>query len=95
MAAGIIEAGLDGIANRRDPGPPLSVNAYTEAAQCEHLRKLPDNLLDALRSLEQDTVLTAGLGKAFTRSFLKLKNAQWREYARHVSPWELEHTLDC
>jgi glutamate---methylamine ligase len=95
MAAAIAEAGHDGIVNRRDPGKRLDANIYRDAASCDSLRKLPDNLLDALRAFEQSRVLGDGLGVAFTQSFLKLKRAEWREYARHVSPWELEHTLDC
>jgi glutamine synthetase type III len=95
LAAGIAEAGYDGIANRRDPGKRVDANIYRDAETRETLRKLPDNLLDALRSLEQCHVLREGLGTAFTDSFLKLKRAEWREYARHVSPWEVEHTLDC
>jgi glutamine synthetase type III len=95
LAAAIAEAGHDGIVNRRDPGKRLDTDIYRDATACEALRKLPDNLLDALRAFEQNPVMEEGLGAAFKRSFLKLKLAEWREHARHVSPWELEHTLDC
>jgi glutamate---methylamine ligase len=95
MAAAIAEAGQDGIAQRRDPGRPLDTNAYRDPHSSEQARTLPDNLLDALRALEQNPVLREGLGSSFTDSFLKLKRAQWRDYTRFVSPWEVEHTLDC
>ena len=95
LPAVIAEAGLDGIEHRRDPGPRQDANIYRDAASCEALPKLPDNLLDALRALEQNRVLRDGLGAAFIEAFLKLKRAEWREYASHVSPWEVEHTLDC
>ena len=30
------------------------------------------------------------LGETLTAEFLRLKRAEWVEFARHVSPWELE-----
>lgn len=95
LAAAVLEAGLDGIEHRRDPGPPLEFNAYQDRSLAESLRRLPDNLLDALRALEKSEVLRAGLGTAFTRAYLKLKHAEWRDYASFVSGWEVERTLDC
>ena len=95
MAASLLEAGLDGIDNHRDPGPPLDMNAYLHPHRIESLRQLPDNLQDALRALETNAILTAGLGEEFTSAYLKLKRAEWRDYANHVSAWELRHTLDC
>ncbi len=95
MAAALLEAGLDGIDNHRDPGPPLDMNAYLHPHRIESLRQLPDNLQDALRALESNAILTAGLGEEFTSAYLKLKRAEWRDYANHVSAWELSHTLDC
>ncbi|HVU86145.1 MAG TPA: type III glutamate--ammonia ligase [Pirellulales bacterium] len=95
MAAAVAEAGREGIAARRNPGPVLDANIYRDAAAVTSLRTLPDNLLDALRALESNTVLREGLGATFTDSYLKLKRAEWRDYARFVSPWERQHTLDC
>jgi glutamine synthetase len=95
LAAGIAEAAYDGIINRRDPGQRLDANIYLDAASAETLRRLPDNLLDALRAFEASPVFREGLGARFMDSYVKLKRAEWREYTRHVSPWELEHTLDC
>lgn len=94
MAAAILEAGLDGIANHRDPGPPSESNAYVDPVT-EGVRFLPDNLLDSLRALQTDSVLRERLGSEFTDAYLKLKRAEWRDYSGHVSKWELEHTLDC
>ena len=90
----MLQAGLHGIDEHTDPGPPLESNAYVEAAQTD-LRILPDNLLDSLRALQTDRVLRAGLGDEFVSAYLKLKNAEWRDYSASVSKWETEHTLDC
>ena len=94
MAAGLLEAGLYGMAHHCHPGPPSLTNAYFEQVP-GGLRILPDNLLDSLRALQSDTILREGLGAEFTDAYLKLKRAEWRDYSSHVSKWETEHTLDC
>ena len=78
MAAALLESGLDGLDQHRNPGPPLETNAY-HATIPDGMRSLPDNLLDALRALQADKVLTAGLGREFTEAYLKLKQAEWRD----------------
>ena len=55
----------------------------------------PNNLLDALRSLESDTVLKRALGESFIASYLKLKYQEWNRFSNHVTDWELENTLNC
>ncbi len=95
LQAGVLAAGLDGIANERDPGKRLDVNMYTEGGRQRRLRKLPLNLLDALRLFEKNRVVREAMGDAFVKSFVKLKNEEWRSYATTLSAWELEHTLDC
>ena len=94
-AAAILAAGLEGIAQRREAGALRDFNVYTDAHQADSLRKLPETLLDALRHLERNPVLTEALGAGFTAGYLKLKQAEWRDYNRHVSAWELQQTLDC
>ncbi len=95
VAASILEAGLDGIAHQRSPGPRLDFNVYTDAVHAGDLRKLPEMLLDALRALEQSRIFQAAFGDDVIRSYLKIKHAEWREYNAHVSAWEFRHTVDC
>jgi glutamine synthetase type III len=95
LAAAILEAGLDGMEHQRDPGPASKANAYLDRATSHDSRQLPDNLLDALRAYERSSVLQSGLGDEFSKAYLKLKRAEWRDYAVHVSAWELANTLDC
>ena len=94
LQAGILAAGLDGIVQGRDPGKRLDINMYTEGHTVPVARKLPLNLLDALRALEGSTVLGERLG-GLVPAYLKLKRQEWDAYARHLSPWERTHTLDC
>jgi glutamate---methylamine ligase len=95
LQASILVCGLDGIANKRDPGKRIDVNMYTEGHTVKGAKRLPLNLLDALRNLERSTVLRAGLGEAFLGSYLKLRHADWNDYARHLTEWERQTTLDC
>ena len=40
-------------------------------------------------------MLREGLGEPFISAFLKLKRADWNEYAGHLTEWERRNTLDC
>jgi len=95
LQAGVTAAVLDGIANRRDPGPRRDNNMYTHPLGAGECQRLPANLLDALRGLRTSTGLRAALGDAFVDSYLKIKMLEWNDYSAHVSPWELATTLDC
>ncbi|MBC8050811.1 MAG: type III glutamate--ammonia ligase, partial [Chitinophagales bacterium] len=95
LQAAVLAAGLDGMANNRDPGPRLDINMYTHGHTVEGAKKLPLNLLDALRALESSPALKAGLGEPFVSAYLKLKREDWNGYCRHLSQWERDATLDC
>ena len=95
LQAGVLACGLDGIHNKRDPGKRSDINMYTEGARLRRVRRLPLNLLDALRLLDRNKVVRAGLGDALVSSYVKLKLDDWRRYATTLSEWEIETTLDC
>lgn len=95
MPAAVMAAGMDGIANKSDPGKRLDIDMYTDGDKVRGAKKLPLNLLDALRALEKDKALAAALGDETVSAFIKLKTAEWNDYASHLTDWELAHTLDC
>ena len=95
LPAGLLASGLDGIRNRRDPGKRLDIDMYAEGHLAKDAKKLPLNLLDALRRLEGSSVLRSALGEATVTSYLKMKHAEWNDYARHLTEWERDTTLDC
>ncbi len=95
LQAGVLAAGLDGVANKRDPGKPLDINMYTEGHKVKNVRRLPSNLLDAIRVFEKSKALRAGLGNDLVDSYAKLKYQDWRSYSAAISQWERDHTLDC
>lgn len=95
MQAGILAAGLDGIANKRDPGKRLDINMYTDGHKVKGLKRLPLNLLDAVRITQQSKSLKAALGDDVIDSYCKLKLEQWNSYTKSISQWEYDTTLDC
>jgi glutamine synthetase len=95
MPAAVLAAGLEGIAGKRDPGKRLDINMYTDGHKAKGAKRLPLNLLDALRALERSKVLAAALGDELIAAFTKLKHGEWTDYSRHLTEWERQHTLDC
>jgi glutamine synthetase type III len=95
LQAGLAAAGLDGIANKRDPGKRIDLNMYTEQHKLKKVRKLPTNLLDAIRLLDTCKVARTAFGDEFVNSYVKLKTDEWQRFTREISHWELSHTLDC
>src|SRR6516165_3318227 len=94
LQAGLLAGGLDGVASRLDPGPRLDIDMYAPGATPPGVRRLPLNLLDALRAFEASATLRAAFGSEFVDSYAKLRLAQWNDYMRHLTDWEREHTLD-
>ena len=95
LQAGVIASGLDGMANKRDPGKRLDINMYTDSHKVRNLRKLPENLLDAVRLFDSSKVARSAFGDEFVDSYVKLKMDEWKRFTRSVTPWERDHTLDC
>ena len=94
---GILAAGLDGIANKLEPGEPNNTNLYEwspEQLKEAGIKVLPQNLNESLDALEEDRVLTGAIGADLTQEFLRLKRMEWVEYQRHVSSWEVERYLE-
>ena len=91
--AGLIAAGLDGIARRLDPGPACEDDLFElplAAIRARGIALLPQSLREAVDALEADEVLHAALGDTLHREFVALKRAEHVEHARHVSAWELD-----
>jgi glutamine synthetase len=90
--AAYLYAGLDGIENKIDPGDPNRGNMY-EMTREEMARRrigvLPQSLDEAISELERDEVIQKGLGP-IAAEFVALKRAEWNEYHRQVSAWEVE-----
>ena len=91
-----IAAGLDGIKNEIDPGDAImGKNIWNLSIQERRelgMILLPQNLMEAVEALEADEVIQNGLGP-IAGEYIKLKKAQWGEFMRHVTPWEVDRSL--
>jgi glutamine synthetase type III len=95
LQAALLAAGLDGVAQSRDPGKRLDLDMYVAGHGVEGARRLPLNLLDAIRAFEASAPMRDALGSAFVDSYSKLKRQEWDSYMRHLTGWERDATLDC
>ena len=95
--AAVIAAGLDGVKRELHPGEGNGDNLYDyTAAQLKqkNIGILPQNLNLALDAFEADTVIRDALGDGLSSEFLMLKRAEWIEYMRHVSDWEIKRYVE-
>jgi glutamine synthetase len=94
--AAILAAGLDGVANKIDPGKRNDDNLY-EVPESELQRReigfLPATLSEAMDWLDQDPVIREALGETYAKYYSDIKREEWRLYHTSVSQWELDHYL--
>lgn len=93
--AGILAAGLDGMAKHLNPGKRLDENMFVRGSEFPDLPILPTSLLEALCCLEQDSLLTATLGELGAKTYLDFKYQEWDAYNATVTPWEVEQYINC
>lgn len=92
----LLAAGLKGI----DEGYPLPAEAkgdlfeMSAAARAElGIRPLPDSLDHALEAMEASELVRETLGEHIFSWFLRNRRAEWREYQRQVTQFELNRYL--
>jgi len=95
LQAAVLAAGLDGLKHQRHPGKRLDIDMYAQGHTVSDAKRLPLNLLDALRALDRSSVLKASLGEDVVASYIKLRQADWNDYAGQLTEWERRTTLDC
>ena len=94
LQASLIGAGLWGVENKTSPGKRLDINMYEEGHKVKEAKKLPLNLLDALRNFDNNKILKEILGSEFSDSYFKLKMNEWNSYMQHFTEWEQKNALD-
>ena len=91
-----LAAGLEGIAEELDPGPPHRDNMYEKSEAelaAEGVAWLPRTLDQALDALDADPLGRAVMGDAMYDSWMRYKRDEWKSYLNHVSDWEKERYL--
>ncbi len=92
----MLAAGLDGVEQQLDPGPPVNKNIFAMSQREKRRLKidtLPADLSEALDNLEKDAVVKAALGEHICEHFVRAKRSEWHDYLAHVHPWEQDRYL--
>ena len=92
----MLRAGLQGVVEELDPGPPISKNIYRMSARDRarfNIDPLPADLNEATTALKKDKLMQDTLGPVIYKYLVEAQQALWRDYSDHVHPWELEHYL--
>jgi glutamine synthetase len=90
VAAFSIAAGLEGIREGADPGPPVDARTYLwqENGQGSREHRLPRTLLEAIEAFEADPLVHDVFPEGFVRDYSKMKRGEWESYHAGVSAWE-------
>ena len=99
-AAGLLAAGMDGIARGLKVDSGRDGNLFllsASQAEAQGIELLPANLGEALDKLEKDEILCNALGSDYAAAFLETKRAEWDDYqemtAKSVTSWEMQRYL--
>lgn len=93
----LLEAGLDGIANKITPPAPVESNIYgmsSEERRAAGIIDLPSTLHNALKALKKSDLVKSALGDHIFTNFYEAKRIEWSSYASYVSQWEIDTYLD-
>ncbi|MCR5273325.1 MAG: type I glutamate--ammonia ligase [Lachnospiraceae bacterium] len=92
----LLEAGLDGIKNKIEPGEAVTKNVYdmtdSEREACG-IKSLPLSLKDAIDIFKDDEFAKNVVGRHITEKYLDAKRNEWEEYSSSVSEWEINEYL--
>jgi glutamine synthetase len=91
-----LAAGLDGMENKIMPPASVKENLYAmtekERAQ-KKIEQLPNNIHQAIREFEKDTLIQEVIGDHITDRYIEAKQKEWESYCSEVTDWELNEYL--
>ncbi len=85
--AATLACGYLGMVNQIEPSPECKGDAYLGVFE------LPRSLGEALTLLRDGKELAAVLGEAFITVYTEVKEIEYAEFMKVISPWEREHLL--
>ncbi|MBN1347856.1 glutamine synthetase [candidate division KSB1 bacterium] len=92
----MLSAGLDGVRNKMKPPKAVEENVYDfddKKLSELNISTLPTNLHEAVKALEDSSVLTGALGSHITEYFVRAKTEEWAQFLMQVTQWERERYL--
>lgn len=88
--AACLAGGLYGVENAIDPPPPTAGDAYAD----DSLPGLPASLPEALDRFADSPVARGAFGVDFVEHYVAMKRAEVRQFAAHVSDWEVRQYVE-
>jgi glutamine synthetase len=91
-----LAAGLDGIKNRLMPPDSIDMNIFdltSEERARLGIRRLPANLNEAIRGLENSEFIRNVLGRHISKKYIDAKKDEWEDYRTQVTKWEIDQYL--
>jgi len=92
----MLEAGLEGIANKLEPPKEVNENIYKlelHTLEERDINALPGSLDEALVYMEKSSLVKSALGDHIYKHFIETKHKEFQEYRAYVSQWEIDHYL--
>jgi glutamine synthetase len=92
----MLAAGLEGIEKGYELPPAVEEDlASLSAEELEErgIERLPDNLLDAVRRMEQSSLVRSALGDDLFEKLVQNKKIEWQRYHRQISEYEMDRYL--
>jgi len=92
----MINAGLEGVRLKTDPGEPHFDNLYyktDEERASQGVTWLPRTLSEAIDAFESDPMSKDVFGELMFRNWIEFKRDEWLSYQNHVSDWERNRYL--
>jgi glutamine synthetase len=88
--AACLAGGLHGVENRIEPPPPTAGDAYAD----DSLPRLPADLPEALDLFAGSAVAREAFGADFVEHYVAMRRAELRQFATHVSDWEVRQYVE-
>ena len=83
-----IVAGMNGVENKLDPGPP-SQEPYRADSPA-----LPQSLMEAVSALREDSLFLKKFGEEFVNYIIKLKEGEIARFLSESNDWEQREYFD-
>ena len=83
-----IIAGMNGIENKLDPGPPSQEPYQAESPT------LPQSLMEAVSALREDSLFSTKFGEEFVNYIIKLKEGEITRFLSESNDWEQREYFD-
>ena len=92
----ILAAGMKGVAEGYELPPEADANLFEiddDVLAKLKIERLPQSLAEALRAMEESTLVQEALGEHIFEWFLRNKWREWEAYKTHVSDFEINRYL--